>query len=60
MAGPKLYGDNREEDEGRQDFFFVKKKQKTFFNWGTGSFKVNDQKEKEFFASFFAKKEDLA
>jgi hypothetical protein len=41
----------------REDFFFVKKKQKTFICWGTGVITSTAQTKKSFFASFFTKTE---
>jgi hypothetical protein len=43
----------------RENFFFVKKKQKTFIRWGTGVVTSTAQIKKSFFASFFTKKEVL-
>jgi hypothetical protein len=40
--------------------FFVKKQQKTFFNWGTGVVTATGPDEQSFFCFFFVhKKEDL-
>jgi hypothetical protein len=45
---------------GREGFFFVKKKQKTFRPWGTGGFKGTGPNEQSFFCFFFVhKKEEL-
>jgi hypothetical protein len=44
----------------KEDFFFVKKKQKTFIRWGTGVVMSTVPIHESFFASFFTKKEDFS
>jgi hypothetical protein len=43
-----------------QDFFFVKKKQKTFGDRGHGRFPRRSPSEKKFFCFFFSKKRSAA